>query len=188
MYLKRNNELEVMQLFLHGFEKELYLREISNKTKLPLKTTQNTLSLLEKNKILKARTVGKNKYFCLNKENIETKFFLEHAELYKTQLFLQKYPLFKTFLKTLQTEAIIVLFGSYAKGTADKNSDCDLLIISEKKEEIPYHLLPYKVHEISIGKEAYKKAREKNENLIKEIEENHVVFNNHSLFVDFQRR
>ncbi|MCB1177444.1 MAG: nucleotidyltransferase domain-containing protein [Leptospiraceae bacterium] len=31
----------------------------------------------------------------------------------------------------------IVLFGSYAKGTAGKNSDLDLLIIADKEKEKP---------------------------------------------------
>ena len=182
MYLKRNNELQILLLFLSGYTKEFYLREISKKAGIPLKTTQTAVSFLEKENILKIKRDGKNKYFSLNLENIETKLFLEHAELYKTQLFLQKYTLFKTFLKNFKTESIIVLFGSFAKGTAGKESDADIFIISDKEEELPLHLLPYKVHKIHMTKGSYKKAME--EALIKEIEENHILLNNHSAYVN----
>jgi DNA polymerase sigma len=184
MYLKRNKELDVLLLFLGDYRREYYLREISEKAHVPLKTTQTILSALEREKILKAKQYGKNKYFSLNLENVETKYHLEHAELYKTHLFLQKYPLFKTFLKNLKTQSIIILFGSFAKGTATKESDCDLLTISDKKEELPSHLLPYKIHNIQMTTESYTKAQ--NETLIKEVEEHHVIFNNHSLYINMR--
>ena len=184
MYLKRNNELGIMLLYLGDYSKRFYLREISTKTKIPLKTAYTFLSSLEKKKILKTTVDGKNKYFSLNRENIETKWYLIHAELYKTQLFVEKYPLWKTFLKSLEAKGILLVFGSFAKGTADTYSDCDILLISEQQEKLPFHLLPYKTHKIEMSGEAYKKAAEKGEALIKEIEENHVVLNNHSAYVD----
>ena len=186
MYPKRNNELNVLQLYLKDYKKKFYLREISVLTKIPLKTTQNIVGALENAKILKSTIEGKNKYFALHLDTLETKWYLTHAELYKTQLFLRKYPLFSTFLKALRTDGMIVLFGSFAKGTATKDSDCDLLILSDKKEELPLHLLPYKVHDIRMTLESYKKA--KDETLIKEIEENHIIFNNHSTYINLQWR
>lgn len=184
MYLKRNNEFAVLQLYLKDYNRKFYLREISVLTKIPLKTTQNLTHALEKMKILKSTFEGKNKYFALHFDTPETQFFLEHAELYKTQLFLKKYPLFGTFLKALHTQDIVVLFGSFAKGTATKESDCDILIISDKKEELPLHLLPYTVHEIRMTQESYKKA--KDETLLKEIEENHVLLKNHSAYINIR--
>lgn len=184
MYLKRNNELGVLLLYLGDYRRRFYLREISTKTKIPLKTAYTVLSSLEKKKILKTTVEGKNKYFSLNRENIETKWYLLHAELYKTQLFVEKYPLFKTFLKSLEAKGILIIFGSFAKWTADKYSDCDFLLISEQEEKLPIHLLPYETHKVEMLEESYKKAAEKGEALIKEIEENHVVLNNHSAYVD----
>ncbi len=188
MYLKRNNELNVLMLYLSGYKKRFYLREISVLTKIPLKTTQNIVAFLEKRKILKSIIEGKNKYFSLNKENIETKWYLVHAELYKTQFFVEKYPQFKLFLKALDAESTVVLFGSFAKGSADKNSDCDLLLVSEKEESIPTHLLAHQIHKIEMTPKAYKEATEKRVALIEEIEENHIVLNNHSVFVEMMWR
>lgn len=184
MYQKRNNELRTLSLYLGGYAKQFYLRELSRLVMIPLKTTQNTVATLEKNGIMKSAVRGKNKYFKLNLDNVQTKFYLLQTEVHKTMLFLQKYPFFKTFLKDLRTTSMLVVFGSYARFEAREDSDVDLLVVAEKKEKIPSHLLPYKVHEIRMAEESFARAIEKRETLMKEIEENHVILNNHSFYVN----
>lgn len=184
MYPNRNNELEVISLFRGDYKVRFYLREISKLSKLPLKTCQNTLQNLEKAKILKSKLEGKNKYFSLNLENIKTKFYLLQAEIYFTDFFLEKYPQFKIFLKSLDTTVPTLVFGSFAKLKADKNSDVDLIIISEKELELPFHLLPFKPHQINMTEKTFSKAIKEQEDLIKEIEENHIILNDHSFYVN----
>lgn len=184
MYQKRNKELDVLSLYLGDYHKQFYLREISKCIKIPLRTTQNLTASLEKNNVLRSSIKGKNKYFKLNLENIETKFYLLQAEIQKTILSLEKYPPFKTFLKELKTDSIIVIFGSFAKFTADKDSDVDMLIISKGEQELPMHLLPYRVHDIKLTEASFIESMKKQEALIKEIEENHIILNNHSLYVN----
>ena len=183
MYPKRNSERAVLILYLGDYTKQLYLREISRLAKIPLKNTQNVVNSLEKRRILKSSVRGKNKYFSLNLDNIQTRFYLLQSEIYKTLLFLDKYPLLKTFLKEV-SKATIVVFGSFAKFTAEKDSDLDLLVISENEEKLPFNLLPYKIHDIRMSEKTFIRAVEKKEVLLKEIEENHVILNNHSFYVD----
>lgn len=184
MYLKRNNELEVLRLYTQDYKSQFYLREISRTIKFPLKNVQNILSSLEKAGILKSSLRGKNKYFYLNLDKVQTKLILLQTEIYKTLLFLEKYPLFKTFLKKVTTQTPIIVFGSFAKFTADKDSDLDLILIQKKQEKLPGHLLPYKVHAIILSEESFRKALEKQETLIKEVETNHLILNNHSFYVN----
>lgn len=184
MYLNRNNELEVISLYRKNYKVRFYLREISKLSRIPLKTCQNTLNNLEKNSILKSKTEGKNKYFSLNLENIKTKSYLLQAEIYRTDQFIEKYPQFKIFLKAVKTTVPLIVFGSFAKQTADKNSDLDLLIISDKELKLPFHLLPFKPHQINLKQNSFLKALKKQEDLIKEIEENHIILNNHSFYID----
>lgn len=184
MYQKRNKELDILMLYLGDYHKQFYLREISKCTKIPLKTTQNLTAFLEKNNILKSSTRGKNKYFKINLDNIQTKFYLLQAEICRTILFLEKYPLFKTFLKGLKTNDTVIVFGSFAKLAAGKNSDVDLLIIPKEEQELPMHLLPYKIHDVRLTEASFIKSMEKQEALTKEVEENHVVLNNHSFYVN----
>ena len=180
MYIKRNNELDIINLYLGDYRREFYLREISRLSKIPLKTTQNFLSNLEKKGIIRGAVRGKNRYFQLNLDNIQTKFCLLESEIRKTILFLDKYPLFKTFLKDVKVEDMLVVFGSFAKSKADKDSDLDLL--KAGGGNIPLHLLPYKVHKIGMSENSFLKSMD--ENLIKEVQEDHVILNNHSLFVN----
>ena len=184
MYPKRNKELDVIALYSGDYKAKFYLRQINRLAKLPLKTCQNILVYLEKEKILKSKLEGKNKYFSLNLNNIKTKSYILKAEIYKIDIFLEKYDEFKTFLKSINTNAIIIIFGSFAKYKADKNSDLDLFIISNKEEKLPFHLLPYKIHKNILSEESFKKAIEEKETLIKEIEENHIILNNHSSYVN----
>jgi len=184
MYQKRNRELDVISLYTEDYKSEFYLRQIGKLAKLPLKTCQNVLIILEKSKILKSKLEGKNKYFSLNLDNIQTKSILLQSEIYKTDIFLEKYSQFKTFLKELKTNIPVIIFGSFAKLTADKNSDLDLLIISEKKQKLPFHLLSPKIHEIKLSETSFIKALKEQEALIKEIEENHIILNNHSFYIN----
>ena len=78
---------------------------------------------------------------------------------------------------------MIIVFGSFAKFNPDKNSDLDLLIVS-KEQELAFHLLPYKVHKINLKEKSFLKAIKEQETLIQEIEEKHIILNNHSLYVN----
>ena len=142
------------------------------------------LKNLEKDKILKSNVAGKNRYFKLNLENIQAKLLLLQAEVYRTAIFLEKYPAIKTFLKTAKTNNTLVVFGSFAKLTANEDSDLDLLIIQNESKKMPLHLIPYGIHKIELTEKTFMKALEKQETLIKEIEENHIILNNHSFYVN----
>ncbi len=186
MYQKGNKEIQVMRLYLGDYLKRLFLREISRLSGLALKTTQRILGNLEKARILKSEISGKNKYFFLNMDNIETKPMLLQAEIFQTMQFVEKYPVFKSFLKEIKNiSEPIIIFGSFAKFTSSKDSDVDMLLISDKKTGLPFHLLPNRVHEINLSENQFFKASKKGELLIKKIEENHVILNNHSFFVNF---
>jgi len=184
MYQKRNKEFVILGLYLEDYTKEFYLREISKSTKIPLKTTQDVVSRLEKDNVIRSSTRGRNKYFRLNRNNIQTKLYMLQSEIHRTSVFLGRYPLFKTFLKDIKSDDPLVVFGSFANLTAGKESDLDILVISKKGSKLPFHLLPYKPHQISMSTNTFIKALGKQETLVKEISEKHVILNNHSFYVN----
>jgi len=184
MYQRRNKELMVIALYSGNYKAEFYLRQISRLTELPLKTCQNVLVELEKEKILKGKIEGKNKYFSLNLNNIQTKSYLLKAEIYKTDNFLEKYPQFKTFLKSFNTTVPIIVFGSFAKFKAEKDSDLDILSLSKEEQKVPFHLLSYKIHQNNLSEDSFKKALIERETLIQEIMENHIILNNPSSYIN----
>lgn len=185
MYPKRNNLWEVMDLYTEGYKNSFYLREISKLLKIPLKTSQNIMQFLESENIVKSAIKGKNKYFTLNLDNVKTKFFLLHAEIFKTLNLLEIYPVLNPFLKELKSFDVPVLaFGSFADFTATKDSDLDLLIVSDSLTNLPYHLLPYKVHEIKMSKKTFFQSINNDEPLMTEIIKNHVIFIGYDYFVN----
>ena len=184
MYQNRNRELEIISLFRGNYQLRFYLREISRLSKIPLKTCQNLLTSLEEIKVLKSKTEGKNKYFYLNLGNIKTKSYLLQTEIYQTDVFTERYSQFKMFLKSLKTTVPIIIFGSFSKFTSDKNSDLDIVVISDKKLGLPFGLLPFKPHQVNLTEKTFLKALKEQEDLIKEIEENHIILNNHSFYVN----
>lgn len=184
MYQKRNRELDVASLYSGDYKSKFYLRQISKLSKIPLKTCQNILASLEKEKILKSRIEGKNKYFSLNLDNIHVKSYLLKAEIHKTDNFLEKYPQFKIFLKSFNTTVPIIVFGSFAKLRTEKDSDLDILSLSKEEQKLPFHLLPYKIHQINLSEDSFKKALMEKETLIQEIMENHIILNNPSSYVN----
>jgi len=188
MYQNRDKELDVLSHYLGDYSARFYLRELSKKSGIPLMTVQHALTNLETDGILKSVMQGRNKYFALNLENAETKLCLLQAEIHRTRSFLKKYPAFKTFLKELRgTQNPIAAFGSFANFSAGKDSDADLLIVVSEKNahmKLPYHILPYEVHEIRLKEDDFLKALESGEALLGEIREHHVILNDHSFYVN----
>jgi predicted nucleotidyltransferase len=181
MCQKRN---KILSLFCSDFKRRLHLREISKLSGVPLRTTSRTLDVLEKENIIRSYYEGRHKYFELNLDDIKTKFLVQETEIYRTFVFLEKYPVFKSFLKEIKpTDSVIIVYGSFAELAAGKESDLDLLIISDKELDLPEYLLPYKIHKISLTKKEFLSALE-TEPLIKEIIANHIILNNHSFFIE----
>ena len=60
----------------------------------------------------------------------------------------------------------------------------DILLVSDQKIKLPYHLLPNKVHEIQISENNFIKSFKMKETLIKKIQEIHIILNNYSFFTN----
>lgn len=121
--------------------------------------------------VLDYKQEGKNKTYFL-KKTIEAKFYVFMGENYKLIQLLKRYPFFRNIIEKIQKNEKIqlaILFGSYAKGLAKKNSDVDIYIETmDKKIKYEIELINSKIN-VQIGK------YDKNNLLIKEIEKNHVI-------------
>ena len=140
-----------------------------------LDTNQTTIARkvqeLCKNNIADFKQEGRNKVIFL-KKSLEAKQFAYTVEANKFLDFFKKYPNLRRIIEAIKKNEKInlaILFGSYAKGTAKKESDIDIYIdTTDKKLKEEVELIDSKIS-VKIGK------YNKESLLIKEIEKNHII-------------
>jgi len=132
-------ELKVLTLFLDL--NRHYFAEIVKKTKLTRPRTLRVLRKFVARGLFETKDEANIKYYSLR--NIESSFsILSYVEYNKTLKFLKKHKTIKRALDMLKEKfsepLISVVFGSYVKGYATRESDVDLLLIKENfsKQEI----------------------------------------------------
>src|SRR3989338_6126122 len=135
--LIRTVEQRILSLFAANPDKTFYSREVSKKIKISLGATSNALRLLEKNNVFTSERKGKTSLYTLKLPNE----YLERFKILNTLLTLE--PLIER-LKTVSRR--IILYGSYAAGTFAYDSDLDLFIISEKREEVLKSIANFKAN------------------------------------------
>ena len=170
MTLKKINiEYEILISLL---KKEKHGRELSKELDVSLTNIQTSLSNLKELNIVDYRIEGKNHIYFI-KKNLKSKSMILNAENYKLIELLAKHPklepIFEDILKKSE-DSIIILFGSYAKGTETKDSDIDIFVNTQdtklKKEiEDVYHKINVKMGDLI-----------PNNPLINEIIKNHIIF------------
>ena len=189
MYNKINiteNGLQTISLFTNGFDREYYIREVEKLLKISPRTAQLILEDLEGKGIIESKIRGKIKSYKLKISELSRRY-LTFVEQYKSIAFMEKNLLIKEVIEKISPfiDGIGIIFGSYAKGTSNRESDLDLFIAGNyKMEEIK------KVSRnlgIEISVRCYPlKTFEKNviqDILLKEILKNHIVFINTELFI-----
>jgi len=169
MVQKRDNlDLEIVLLLLKGGN---HLRAIAKQLDQSHSTILRKLNKLVKENVLDFRIEGKNKVFFI-KKNLQAKNYVFNAERYKLIKLLKKYPELNIIIEEIlkkSKEKLIILFGSYAKFLAKRDSDIDIYIETKNrkiKEDI--ELIHSKIR-IKIGYFDLDSA------LIKEIIKNHIV-------------
>ena len=140
-----------------------------------LNTNQTTIARkvqeLYKNNIVDFKQEGKNKVVFL-KKSLEAKQYAYHVETQKLLEILKRYPHLRRIIELIKKNekiSLAILFGSYAKGIAKKESDVDIYLDTTNrklKEEI--ELINSNLN-VKIGE------YNKDSLLIKEIEKNHVI-------------
>ena len=187
MVIKVNDtDLRILSLFTKGYDKEFYIREVERLFKVSSRTALRTMDKLEKIGILESKKKGKIKTYSIRKTTLSREFFLL-AEQYKKIQFLEENQLIKEVLEKADAfmKGIVILFGSYAKGTQKEDSDLDLFIVGtyDEKEiknagkkygiDINIKSYPLPVFEKEIHDDI----------LLKEINENHILIKDAEGFV-----
>ncbi|MEK6969170.1 MAG: nucleotidyltransferase domain-containing protein [Nanoarchaeota archaeon] len=132
-----DKKLKILSLFRSNYLAQYHTREMAKLIKKSHVTILPHLNALEKEKILIAKIVGKNKVSSLNLDNILTKNFISISEMVEAILYQEQVFLIKkitTEISKLDLSGSIILFGSYAKKTFKEDSDIDIFYLGELKE------------------------------------------------------
>jgi len=132
-----DNKIRILSLYKSNYLAQYHTREMAKLVKKSHVTLLPHLKSLEKDKILIAKIIGKNKVYTLNLDNILTKNYLIISELAESILFQEQVFLIKKItaeISKFYLPGSIVLFGSYAKRTFKEDSDIDLFYLGELKE------------------------------------------------------
>ncbi|MBU2616461.1 MAG: nucleotidyltransferase domain-containing protein [Nanoarchaeota archaeon] len=173
---QKDYKMEIVKSLIHG---KNHIRGIAR----ALET--NHMMIVRKMKELLGSNVvdfvseGKNKRYFL-KKSPEARAFFIMAENYLVVQSLKKYPCLRDIVQKIQGDKDVklsLLFGSYAKGLARKNSDIDIFIETENIEiKKKYSAIDSKVS-VKIG-------RLGGDLLSKEIEGNHIILKGGELYYD----
>lgn len=183
--------LKILSNYLDDYKKSLHLREISREIKVDVKATQLQLKKLEKINVLCSAVKGRNKDYTLNLNNITTQYYLMMAETFVSIIYLKKNFLIKKIIREIGNKIHdpIILFGSFAKSTYTKDSDVDLLIISDKKIKTSItleasNLVGREINLKSTNRDRFMNGLRSNDPLIKEVVSNHIILKGIDEFCD----
>jgi len=119
--------------------KEFYSSELANKAGISITHTIRLIKILKAENIVVTRKSGNHEMFKLNLENILAKKLLELFHLERRLKIKKEFRAsLEEFIRNLGKNKFIIsiiLFGSLAKGMETKESDIDLMIISNKVSE-----------------------------------------------------
>ena len=125
--LIKTAEQQVLSLFATNPEKSYYTREISKTAKMSLGAASIALRQLEKCGILVIEKIGRTKLYKLKEPNP----YIRNFKILNILLILES-----LIEKLRSISRRVIIYGSYSTGTFTAESDLDIFLVSEKKEEI----------------------------------------------------
>lgn len=158
----------------------LHTRALAKELNTNHVTVINKLESLMEENVVDFKQEGKNKVYFF-KKSVEARNYVIMAELYKLNKVIRIYPALRKIIEAIKRHSKIklaILFGSYAKGIARRDSDIDIFIETRDrnlKKEL--QLLNSKLS-VKIGN--YNRANL----LIREIEKNHVIIKGVELYYE----
>jgi|SRR3989344_3468541 len=202
--MRQKTLLKIIELMRKNIALGRTISEISRLLKIGYVPTYNHINEMEKEGIINVLKIGNAKQCKLNLENTKTKHLLQELDIKKTEELYNKNQKFKAILESLISKLTkkypsellsIVLFGSYAKGTANKQSDIDLMfIINDLKDKNLRETIERECasirysHNIKISplmtniEEFKKMLKEKELNVGKEVREYGISLYGHEIF------
>ncbi len=118
---------------------EMTIKEVQKRVDYSYERVNSALKSLAGKKIVTENQKGKTLVYTLNMNNLYAEIMGFNAYMLQKEIeFIKKHgPIYRAIKKLIESTFIwgIILFGSYSKLTATKQSDVDLICISNKEKE-----------------------------------------------------
>lgn len=180
-----NLELKIVNFLSRNIGRSFTINEISRSLGEYYSFVHRTINKLIEDGIIIKNKVGKSHLCSPNLENEKTMALIQLSEIESRDEYYDKNKelklILEDFVNSVGAKSIIsiVLFGSYAKGTATKESDIDILVIHERKfnadkttKEI-YAKYGKEINAIIMTVDQFKK--QKSRPIVKDIIHNHYI-------------
>ena len=148
---QRQNSIEILKYLISHDDEVLNISNIAKGANVDYKNTYNIIKQFQKENIVNLQKFGNSNIVKLEKKMNSLIF---ETELQRKNEITKHHP-----IKVISEEfdafpfpCLALLFGSYAKGTSNKHSDIDLLIVADEEKEIIIRrrlgIFPYDIHSI----------------------------------------
>ncbi len=192
MKLLNNSQIKIIEEILRN--PGINLRGIIEKTKLSPNYVSEYVNLLVKKKILKEEVLKKKRVylrrFFLDFKNVLTKNIFLLVKEERKEDFFEKYPKLRPIFEQLVEEVkgidFVLIYGSYARLAAGRDSDLDILIVGKikNKEKIREILVTLDI-EVSIKIENYSDFKKRiNNDLHQQILKDNISIYDSGKFVE----
>ena len=187
-------ELKIVDLLARNTERKFTINEIAKFLEEYYSFVHRIVNKLIKDSVVTKEKAGKSYLCSINLYNEKTIILVNLSKIEKKNDLYNSNKELKIILEdfvksaeSLITPISIVLFGSYAKGTATKESDIDILLISKTKAGIDkitkeiYAKYGKEINPVIMTSEDFK--RQKDRAIIKEVIKNHYVLYGSEKFI-----
>jgi len=136
--MRQKTLLKIMNLMRKDLTKGRTILDISKQLKIGYRPAYNHLTEMEKEGIIGIERIGSSKQCKLELNSPKTRHLLEYLDISRKEDIYIRNPKIKIVIESLILKLTgqfiseihsIILFGSYAKGKATRQSDLDLLFI-----------------------------------------------------------
>lgn|SRR3989338_1066475 len=171
------SEIKIVKLLLNRKEERFTIKKIAERLKINYRIAYEKIMELQKEGLIKITKVG-NSNTCEFAYKFNSRVFEAEYERRKDLFKNKDFLVLQRRLAELQFPFIALLFGSQARGTANKHSDIDILTIGgdEKGIKVALSLLPEKIHVTAVTyKDFIYMAKSKEFTVVSEAIKNNII-------------
>lgn len=188
-------ELKIVDLLARNPEKGFTINGIAKELQQFYSFVNRVVNRLAKEEVITIKKIGRAHQCSLNLDSEKARALIVLAELEKKDALYNLNKKIKLILEDFISSAkgfknnvlAIVLFGSYAKGTATEKSDIDLLMVVKKRFPIEkitrevYAKYGIEINPMLLTEKEFKEQKSKE--IIKEIIKNHYILSGAENFI-----